>query len=400
MLSFAVNHLVSGLNPWGFKAVNLVIHLLTSITIYALLYLLLSTPRFTTFPYAHWLPITITAAWLISPINLTTVLYIVQRMTGLASLFILLGITAYTWGRSRQLQNRSGTLPIVFSLLFFAPLATLSKENGILLLPCLLLVESLFFHFRRASGNLNYPLIILFTLIIGVPVVSLTGYLLLHPEIIINGYTQREFSLEQRLLTESRILLLYIRLILSPDIQLLGMFHDDIVLSQGLFDPPTTLLSIIALVSLLILAITTWKKIPLVSFGILLFFMMHTMESTVIALELIHEHRNYIASLGILIAAFGALFQAISSKHSSHILVIVCCLFLALTGFTTYVRSTSWGGSLTHAIDEARNHPQSPRANLLACNMLLAWPQKITRNLFDSVLITVSVPVSSIHTMQ
>ena len=46
----------------------------------------------------------IAGAWMLLPINLTGVLYVVQRMESLANLFVLLGLAGYVIGRQRMLR--------------------------------------------------------------------------------------------------------------------------------------------------------------------------------------------------------------------------------------------------------------------------------------------------------
>jgi len=69
---------------------------------------------------------TIGALWLVHPIQLTGVLYIVQRMTSLASLFSICAMMAYCFVRTRMLSEKGKwyyCLPVlvfgIFSVLFY-----------------------------------------------------------------------------------------------------------------------------------------------------------------------------------------------------------------------------------------------------------------------------------------
>lgn len=372
MLTFALNHYFTGMDPSAFKAVNLSIHLLSGIGIYLLLTILFKSIN----PVKdnlliHLAPIIITTAWLLNPINLTTVLYIVQRMTGLASLFMIFGTVAYTWGRYRLLNNLPGNLPLAFSFFIFFPLAFLSKENGALLILYILLIEILFFRFRSANEKFDSRVLLYFSIFAFLPGLILTISLVLNPDLIFSGYTHREFTLTERLLTECRALWLYIRLILLPNNQLLGMYHDDFILSLNFITPLSTVLAVTGALFLPILAIALAKKHPLFSFGIFWFFISHLLESSFVPLELIHEHRNYLASLGILIAVIGPITQNIRSKKSVKISIIFLSLFIFTTATITLIRATTWGNNFSHAMVEAFHHPNSPRANLYAGNTLL-----------------------------
>ena len=71
----------------------------------------------------------------------------------------------------------------------------------------------------------------------------------------------------------------------------------DIAVSTSLIDPWTTLASVAVICALICLAVLQLRKRPLLSFAILFFFINHLIESSIIGLELIFEHRNYLASM-------------------------------------------------------------------------------------------------------
>jgi hypothetical protein len=138
MFTFALNRYFFGVNPLPWKIINLAVHLLTGVALFWLASLIMKHYRRhceTSLPRAAecWLPLAVCAIWLVHPLNLTSVLYIVQRMTSLMALFTVLGLCFYIVGRSRLLERRSGW-PWIFTGLFgFGALALLSKENGVLL---------------------------------------------------------------------------------------------------------------------------------------------------------------------------------------------------------------------------------------------------------------------------
>jgi hypothetical protein len=53
----------------------------------------------------------------------------------------------------------------------------------------------------------------------------------------------------------------------------------------------------VAVVLLIALAIKQYRSWPYLSFGVLFFFLNHLIESSIIPLELVFEHRNYIPSM-------------------------------------------------------------------------------------------------------
>jgi tetratricopeptide (TPR) repeat protein len=226
----------------------------------------------------------------------------------------------------------------------------------------MLIIEAVVFRFRNMNGQLDKAVTGLFVVCLLVPGLLVMGWLFQHPEFFTNGYKNREFTLDERLLTEARVLLFYLKMIVMPSINELGLYHDDIVLSKSLLDPPGTLLALLCLLALLTVAVVMIRKQPLFSLGILWFFCGHLLESTAIALEIAHEHRNYLADFGILLAlcSLGAQVRLPKLRRLMH--SIVPALFLLLFSITTWVRAGEWSDNINHAIFEARHHPNSVRA--------------------------------------
>ena len=112
----------------------------------------------------------------------------------------------------------------------------------------------------------------------------------------LGGYQKRVFTLEQRLLTEPRVIWFYLSLLFYPIPSRLSLVHD-FAISQSLLEPVTTLISVLAIVALLLGATVYARRWPLIAFCVIFFFLNHLIESTILPLELVFEHRNYIPSM-------------------------------------------------------------------------------------------------------
>ena len=372
MLTFALNYYFGGMNVFYFKLINLIIHVCNGVLLFwlgvKLLQRLHSRPEQFPFTQQHiqWISLAIAAAWLVHPLNLTSVLYVVQRETSLAAFFILLGLAGYIVGREQMLKDkRYGLLTIITSLVVCGGAGILSKENGVLLPLYALVIEVIFFRFE-SEPRLKRQLTILWLLIFALPLALLIVVGLVKPSVLstIFTYNYRDFTLGDRLLTETRALWYYLRLIIFPNIKELGIYHDDFVISRGLLDPPITFQAVIGIFGLLAVAVLTARKLPILSFGIAWFFAGHTLESTVIPLELVHEHRNYLPQFGIL---FSAIYYLVYPYHqlkkslvARRILVL---LFIGLFAGVTYARSLDWKDEWTLYLSDVVNHPNSARAN-------------------------------------
>ena len=263
-------------------------------------------------------------------------------------------------------DNRGGLPLILISLPVFGALAVFSKESGALLPLYILVVEATLFRFRDGNGKRDQRVVGIFVVSVLAPGCVLLSYLWMHPAAILAGYGGRDFTLTERLLTESRVLVFYLKMIIMPSISELGLYHDDIRLSHGLLDPPGTLYSLITLAGLLLGAVLLRSKRPLVSLGILWFFAGHLLESTVYPLEIAHEHRNYLADYGILLAGTMAVAEAPLRRLAPVIRTAVPLLFFLLFSATTWLRAQQWSDNINNAVYEARHHPNSFRAVFMA----------------------------------
>jgi hypothetical protein len=368
MLSFAVNYYFTGLDPFWFKLTNLCIHLLNGILLFSVLRKLLSlwrradtsAGRCLSPQSADLLAVLVTGAWLMAPINLTAVLYVVQRMTSLAQAFVLSGLWLYLHGRARQFDGRRGWPWILGGLLGGVVLGLGAKETAILLPTYALICELALLGFRGGSGHRISILIAFFAVVTAIPVAI--GLFWLLPHLLHGNYGGRPFTLSERLLTEGRVLVDYMRWTVLPAPKTLSFYHDDIAVSKGLFNPASTLACIGFLMALLGVAFGCLRRAPLVALGLLWFFSAHVLTGTIIPLELVFEHRNYFASIGLLLAMFAIILRL--SQNANFRLPAYVAFFVLITwpAAVTAMRVQEWSDPLRLASSEALRHPDSPRA--------------------------------------
>jgi len=378
MLSFWANYHVHGLDPYFFKLTNLIIHLVNGIAIFLLCRFLLESPvlhsRFRD-RTSTTVALAATTLWLVHPLNLTSVLYVVQRMTSLCAMFVLFGLFCYVLGRRHLVQGRTGFPLILAGMFGFGALAVLSKENGALLPFFVVVVELTLFRFAAADAATSRKLRFFISAIAVLPLVAVGAFLLTHPEWLENQYQTRNFSIAERMMTEARVLWLYLQWAVLPTPSALGLFHDDIPISEGLFRPPSTLLSIIALMLVMAAAIVFRRRLPLISFAVLWYFVGHALESSFIGLELVHEHRNYLPIVGPLLGAVGTVSCALSMRRRALRAATVIAVVLAFS-FVTFNRAVSWGHEDRLRMTLVRHHPLSPRSNFEAATTLAEAAQR------------------------
>lgn len=369
MITFALNrYAAGGLNVEAFKATNLALHVLT---FFALLFftraLLRSHTRIrrNTSPGIRedWTALAVCAIWAVHPVNLTPVLYVVQRETILATFFTALGLWFFTHVRANMWAGKSRGHLLLPGLLFFSGLAAFSKESGALLPLFAFLIEVMIFRFHvEKRSRYTLPIVYLFALFIPAAI----GLYWTFPGIV-HGYAGRPFSLGERLLTEPRVLFFYLSLIFAPRLAAFSLYHDDIAISTGIVSPPDTLLAILGIVALLLIAWKLRYKRPLIALGIVWFFAAQAMTATVYPLEIAFEHRVYLADWGILLATVSFLSQLNLARYLrfSNAKPVLTCLLIAALALATAARAHEWRSDLALAKSEAAHHPESPRATYL-----------------------------------
>ena len=363
MLSFAANWYFTGLDPWSMKLTNLLIHLLNTLLVFGLVRCLLrALPGVARERLRlEWLALFVSAAWALAPINFLGVLYIVQRMESLCHVFVFAGLWLYVAGRLRQREGGRGWTRILCGLVLCPALGLLCKESAALLPLYALLVECCLFGFRDGAGRRDRRLLALYGLVLVLP--GIAGFVWLLPRSLgPDAYAGRDFTLGQRLLTEPRVVLDYLRWTLLPNLNEFGLNHDDMATSRGLLDPPATLYAIGALAALFVLAWRIRAKHPLAALGLLWFFAAQALTATIIPLELVFEHRNYFASLGVCLALADALLMIPATDLPRRAGAALAIAFVLLNATVTGLRAHEWRDPLAFSSSEALKHPRSPRA--------------------------------------
>jgi protein O-mannosyl-transferase len=377
-LSFALNHYLGGFDPFAFKATNLVIHFFCGLLVFCLARRLLIAVKPATKPDHLLVAAAVVATlWLLHPIQLLPVLHVVQRMTSLSALFLLAGLLLHV--RGREQGGRAGAAMLILAWAILWPLSFLSKEIGALF-PLFALAWELIVR-RSSRGNLDRFACVL-TGLAGVCLVAVMAYAFSsRGQWLWSGYDLRPFSLTERLLTEARVLWFYVGLIVAPRLDALGLYHDDIAVSTNLISPWSTLPSLLGLIGLAWLAWRMRTRASLVAFGIAWFLIGHAMESTVLPLEIAHEHRNYIPIFGILIAAGWALICALESKGERKTIgVALLAAALAYFPFVTALRAHQFGDEVRRTQLEAQHHRTSARAQYEAGRALTGLSESDTPN--------------------
>ena len=379
-LSFALdNQLFEDPQPAQMKFVNALLHVGIALVIWRFLLLVLQQSPVLEIDAkrARWIALLATALWVLHPLHVSTVMYTVQRMSQLATLFIALGLWAYTRERVKWLQKAPGAVDISRALQWlalFTVLAAISKEIGLLLPLYVAAVEVWLFQGRVQGGRSALVYRVGVATLVG-PAILILGLLLVAPTWLVDWYSIRAFSLEERLMTQLRLLWQYVGWLMLWDFRGMGLFHDDIGISRSLIEPFTTLVALIAWSTALALAWLSRFRLPILGVGIAWFLAGHVMESSVVPLEMAFEHRNYLPSLGPLLVVAWAVTAVPENRYFYAGLAGV---FLSLLlGFLLFVRTSFWESELTLAETHYRYHPQSLRSRFHLASVYYGLAQSL-----------------------
>jgi tetratricopeptide (TPR) repeat protein len=360
--SFALNHYFFGPGPFSYKVVNLVIHLLCGLLVYVLARCTLIALRFES-ATARSAALLTAAGWLLHPLQVSTVLYTVQRMAQLSAFFTLAALWAYVAGRTRLgAGNRHGWWFIGFCFLVLSPLGLASKENAALIPVFILGFELFVFRFAAPETRTRRDLLVIWSLGIALPLLLGVLYALTHFAQFQANYELRSFTMLERLLTESRVLWFYLCLIFVPLPAHMGFYHDDFTISRSL--DPSTIAALAGIGMLVAAMFALRRRAPVISFGIAWFLVAHAMEGSFLGLELVFEHRNYLALFGpALVMGLGGvrLTQVLFSAHSLRAIALVAPLILLAA--LTWSQVQRWSGVHEFLASNAINQPLSARAN-------------------------------------
>ncbi len=362
MLSFALDYWRAGsMDATAFKATNLIIHALTTFFL-ALFFRRLFLLAGCTAEKAVWSALALAVAWAIHPLQISSVMYVVQRMQTMATLFLVLALWAYLGMRSLQIDGVGrGRLQGILVLLFFM-LALACKEDAPLLFFYVLALELTVLRFRAVQPDVAKGLRQSFLLLIILAAVIYFFGVIPHYWHW-DAYSGRDFSSVERLMTQARVLVMYLGQIVFPYPDNMTFLYDNRVVSRSLLSPWTTIPSILIVFGLLTWAWRWRARRPLFSLGVFLFFSGHFITSNVIGLELIFEHRNHFPLIGAVLA-LGDLAVMLASRLELNRLqagVCISVVFTILSG-ATFARAYIWGDPVRHGEKQVELLPNSVRA--------------------------------------
>jgi tetratricopeptide (TPR) repeat protein len=390
VLSFALNYRVHGLDVTGYHIINLSIHILNGMLVYFLVVLTFLTPRLENSGMKrNSVHIALFSALLFiaHPIQTQAVTYIVQRYTSLAAMFFLASLVFYIKSRLTVNQKpgtrKNGnvyTFIFYFLSLAFAVLAMKTKEIAFTLPLLIALYE---FSFFRAPFKRRCLYLVPF--LITMPVIPLTLVGLDMPiENVLGEASVVHISRHDYLLTELRVLVTYLRLLVLPVNQNLDYDYN---LYQSVMNPQV-LLSFLFLLGIFGLGVYLHRDrrrdaaLSLAAFGIFWFFITLSVESGLVPLHPIYEHRVYLPGVGMITALTVFAFFA-SYRWPGMRMPVTAALAVIVVVFASaaYSRNSIWQSGERLWEDVVRKSPENARGRN---NLGLAY---MSRGMTDKAIV-------------
>ena len=363
-LTFGLNYYFSEYNIFYYHLTNFMIHLITSIAVFHLILITLKLDwSLSDDLKKRNIDIALFASvlWALSPLHIMAVTGIWQRVCSLSSLFCI--ISLYCYIRFRLSGNKNAFFIMGCIICFVISLFV--KENSAMLPVSIFFYEFIFF--QKADSKKIKPLLPYLFLAGGILFLIASFYL--NFSSILKGYDWRFFTPKERLLTEPRILLFYISLIFYPDYSRLAVLHD-VDLSTSLLTPWTTIPSILIIICLVGAAFWKARKYPLFAYAVIFYFLNHLIEGSIIPIELIYEHRNYLPSIFLYSVVSICFLMVLKFFERKKIIVaLLLCLgvcFITSQGHTVYQRNKDMKTQLSMWL---ANFQRMPRLSSVAMNI-------------------------------
>ncbi len=347
LTSYNLQYALSGKNAAAFHLVNILLHALLCIVLMWCVTLLFSDQR---------LAILSGLLFAIHPIHTEAVAGIVGRAEIMTALFILLAMISYhQWVKDNKLKWLGFLLLSSFA-------AMTSKEHGFLIPAIIGLQETYYFFSQKKYAVKDKKKWIAFG------TVSLLAVLLWIFRSTITGPTASHemwasVSTGDRMATALRTTVEYIGMHIVP-IHLSADYWVHEVPIVG-FGNLGVLLSTVVIVALLI---GTWGlklRWPVVSWGVLFFFLMLLPVSNFLfaAGFLKAERILYIPSIGLIIAMAFLLLKLFESKKGRIPAMVLALLMILFFVGKTFLRAGDWKNNYTLSIATLKTSPNSPRFN-------------------------------------
>jgi tetratricopeptide (TPR) repeat protein len=389
-LSFAINYYFAGGNTASYYVINVLLHVINSFLVFLLTFKIMTlnifrgsninvkgSSRFYNTSirddnigmYGHEENARNTAfmaavLFAVHPISIYAVSYIAQRATLLCSAFYLSSMISFI--NSKTAANEDIERKNFRACIFLGILALLCRETAVTIIPVLFAFEVIFFDVKR--NELLKKAVFYLSLILLLEIL----FLILPSSFFKTACYDNSFNIYERLLTQSRVLLFYVSMILFPTPDRLSLEYD-IARSTSMIEPVSTVLSLAVISAVIVTAYIRRKKNPFFSFLTVWYFITLLVES-ILPLETAYLHRVYLASYAIFFA-FGYfamfLYEKVRSRKTATVLLIILFSFIIILLSAVTVKELGAFRSSVSLYEDA--YKASPKKEKVLYNLAKAY---------------------------
>ncbi len=382
-LSFGLNYYLDAYNPDGYHLLNIIIHFLNALLVFDLAKrLLISFSDRHSSSTIQYIALFTALIWAVNPMQTNAVTYVVQRMTSMMTLFFLLSFDLYMIARCSIAQVARRRL--LYLLTICSGFIAFGCKQNAVMLPIMIIAFEWLLSYRSARKN-NTHLIACSLIGMAVVIGAVFWYAGDNPlAMITEGYKERNFTMDQRLWTESRVIFFYLSLYFLPLPSRLNLNHD-FVLSHSLLDPVQTLFAVAGIILAGVAVFALRKKKPLYSFVILWFFGNLVLESSIIPLEIIYEHRVYLPSIFLFLPIVEFLYGRFPGRQK--VLHVFFSILIIILAVLSWQRNEVWSSRVNLWRDVVSKSPNLARgyANLGLALVLAGKQKEAEKVLFKSL---------------
>jgi tetratricopeptide (TPR) repeat protein len=372
-LSFALNYRFHGLDTRGYHLTNLAVHIINGVLLYLLVILTFRTPWMAGSALqrrANLIGLFSALLFVCHPVQTQAVTYIVQRLSSMATMFYLASVVLFVG--SRLTDRRAARWGMYVLSIISALLAMKTKESAFTLPLAIAIYEFMFFVGKRKRRLLYLVPILMTMIVIPISIISLVALDRPATEILgsIDALTKsqtQDMSRLEYLSTQVRVTVTYIRLLFLPMNQNLDYDYP----AYGSIANPGVFVSLLFLVSVfgpgiyLLLKSNRVVAGRLAAFGVIWFFLALSVESSLIPLHAINEHRMYLPSAGAFVALVTGVFMVVAVTEKRKMLRVLAALaigFVVMFSTAALARNSVWQSDIALWSDTAGKSPGKSRS--------------------------------------
>jgi len=340
-LTYLVDHGLWGLKPFGYHLTNLLLHAALGAMVF--LYLRSIVPGGLVAPAAS-------LAYVVHPVLTEVVNVAGFREDSLCALFMFLSLLLY------NRASRAAVSPAAYALALVSFLIALFAKETALILPALLVLQDL--ALRRGAGVWKKRVGLYAGFVAAAVLYGIVRFgVVKNPDELLVPYAAGSFG--NTLLTMPWVVMRYLRILLFP--MHLNIRYDFLSIASAA--DVRFVLSAIAILALLAIAVWRFRRSPLVAFAILWFFITLGPVSNLVPIgNLMTERFLTLPLLGFCLLLGGAMETAAVRRGLMPGAVVAMALVLVCYGAFTVARNVVWGDERLLVQQSVIGDPESGRA--------------------------------------